>query len=412
MKIIRFHLTIIPALIALILTFSACAPAPAPPESAGAWPARVVLAQSQQTAAPAVAVADGRVVSVWIGADAGGVHQDARLLDANGSDETVVLPLPPRHPYAQQLIPASEGYFHLLWLDADENGITRLYGALLTPDLRVQRGPTALSSDGARRYAASREADGGLWVISSGGPLSEPLLSAHRVDAQGRPRLLEKPVVVENGDWPALRRAADGMLWLYWLRPFEGRVWAAPLNDGQAGTGSEVGDAPALNAGDRLESFHVGQDGTHRYLFWNLTRASGARESWWSAGPLQADRLPVPVRLGLGGASGARLETGFAGGAVEAVGSGPELALWVIPLAQPAPMLPAAAMLASGQIGMIYFREGAPVGLQPLGPAPALLGPPVLVTDGDGHLYLTTAEPGAEAAALVLRSTRALPSPP
>jgi len=393
----------------LVLLFALAACAQPPPTPASAWPTRLVLAQAEQTDAPALTVHDGRVWAAWIGADAGGVHQDAGWLDAAGAGQPVVLPLPPTHPFAQQLFPARDGNVHLLWLDADANGNTQLYSTLLSGTLAVLRGPTPLTENGAWRYAAHADDSGVLWMVSSGGIVSEPSLTVRRVDAQGRPRIEEQPAVAADADWPALRPAADGTLWLYWLSVSENRVWAVALVEGQTRAAHDITEAPALNAGDHLESFRVGQDGTQQYVFWNLTRANNERESWWTHGALTAGTLPLPERLRVEAASTSPFATGFAGEQAEAAQIGGSPVAWVMPLDAPAPLLPAAALLPDGQLGLLYFRDGALVGMQTLGARPVLLGMPVLTADANGHLYLTTAEAGAETAALTLYSTRTFP---
>ena len=402
-----FRTFLLSCLLVCVALLTGCAPSPSPLQSA--WPTRLVLAQAEQTAAPALTVSGGRVFTAWIGADANGVHQDARVWDATGAGAVTVLPLPPVHPYGQQLFPAGDGGVHLLWLDADADGVTQVYSALLSAKLDVLRGPTPLTTSGAWRYAAYAAPDGTLWVVSSGGNVSEPSLTVHEVDAQARPRLQDQPAVVPDADWPTLRRAADGTLWLYGLRLPENRVWVATLTDGQVSSAQAISDSPVLNAGDRLEGFRVGQDGAQQYLFWDITRANGERESWWTRGAFAAESLPPPERLRVEAGDSLALETGFAGGQVESAQIGGEGAVWVTPLDSAESVLPAAALLSDGQLGVVYFRDGTLVGMQRLGVAPTLLGLPMLVADGDAHLYLTVAEAGESTAALMLYSTRTQP---
>jgi hypothetical protein len=141
----------------LVTLVAACTPSVTPtptPLLTSSWGRIIVIGQAEQSQAPALWLQSQRIVTIWVGADEAGVHHDARVLSQAGLLERVTLPLPPVRPYAQRLIPAADNALHLLWLDAGETGETRLFSALLTPTLDVERGPTPVSDQRTLRYAA------------------------------------------------------------------------------------------------------------------------------------------------------------------------------------------------------------------------------------------------------------------
>jgi hypothetical protein len=101
------------------LLVSACTPARA--TEGGAWGMPLTIGYAEQADAPAMLVTGGQVSLAWIGSDESGVHQDAVSMNAAGLSMRVVLPLPPKRPYGQQLFPAGDQRY-LLWLDADDQG--------------------------------------------------------------------------------------------------------------------------------------------------------------------------------------------------------------------------------------------------------------------------------------------------
>src|SRR5690606_36568070 len=150
-------------LLLIAVLFAGCPSTPPPPQSA--WGGVITIAQAEQMSAPALWEDGQRLTAAWIGADEGGVHHDARVVDAGGAlTPGTILPLPPARPHRQTLLPAADGLLHLMWIDANPAGENRLYSALLTPDLRVERGPVELSSAPTYAYAALPAADGGLWT--------------------------------------------------------------------------------------------------------------------------------------------------------------------------------------------------------------------------------------------------------
>ncbi|MBZ0298384.1 MAG: hypothetical protein K8J31_01530, partial [Anaerolineae bacterium] len=161
---------------ALFIVLTGCQPPPPTPVSS-LWGSIATLAEAEQSQAPALWVQpDGVLTAAWIGSDSSGVHQDARVVSGPLLGNSRTLPLPPVHPLMQTLLPGPGDLLHLLWLDADENGEQRLYAALLSADLQIERGPTLISDRETLRYTANVVGDGSLMIIWSGGPLAEPAL--------------------------------------------------------------------------------------------------------------------------------------------------------------------------------------------------------------------------------------------
>jgi hypothetical protein len=379
----------------LIMLLAACtSTTPTPTPVVSAWGEIVTLGQAEQIDAPSIWLFQDQVMATWIGADETGIHQDMRAILKTGLSERIVLPLPPKNPYSQQMYPDQNGNTHLLWLDADDSGQVGLYSALVTSGMKVVRGPTLISHEISRRYAAMPNGDGSLWVISSGGLVIEPSLYARLIDAQGRPRSEDVYQIVGDADWPALVRTNDGMIYLYWIRHSDGTVMRSTLTNGIPDNPQPISQTISLNAGDRLLSFSAGLDTTHGYLFWNVSRADGSAETWFASRGLDAaPQEAPPVRMGFNRSKG-NFETGFNSGTVGVARTGDNWLGWTVPLAGQFNVLPVAA--ASGDnLGIVYLKGGVVVGYQDIVAVSNLIGLPALLTDRDRFLYLAWSEPGA-----------------
>jgi hypothetical protein len=301
-----------------------------------------------------------------------------------------VLPLPPVRPYAQSWIPAGGDNLHYFWLDAAANGQTQLYSALINAQLAVERGPTAVSDTLALRYAAVADDAGQAWVVWSGSVLSEPALNLQAVDDGGRPQLPQQIAV--NADFPAIVRANDGTMLLFWLE--DGQLMRVVLSGGAVLERTSLTNAVYLGAGDRLHSLNVGLDRTHAIVFWNVTRTSGKVEIWFVSAAIGAASASQPTQLTLETLPGAVFETGFNTGSAVSATSG-ELSLsWAAPLHGQYDTLPVAVQTPTG-LGVIYFRDGAVAGYQDVVSGIQLIGEPTLVADRNRDLYLAWFEPSA-----------------
>ncbi len=392
------------ALLLSLLTSCGGAASTTPTPPASPWGEIVTLGETEQTDAPDIIIQTDQVIAAWIGADERGVHQDMRALRANGLGEIIVLPLPPVHPYAQQVAAGSAGHFHLLWLDAvaDE---TRLFSALVTNTPELERGPTIVSHEHTLRYTALANGDGSLWTVTSGGVIAEPSLYARYIDAAGRPRLEDRSAAVSDADWPALLRDDTGALWLFWLRHSDGQVLRSPFVDGWAENPQIISPGLALNPGDRLMDFNAALNSQDTYLFWNVTRADGRPESWYARGRLDTVTWGAPQRLRFDMID-APFETGFNTGTAQQAAEGERDLVWARPLATSPDVLPVAG-LADNRLVVLYLRAGAVAGYQQITTVNGLLGAPNLLTDRDRHLYLAWAEVGSSGSArLRLTMTR------
>ncbi|MEP7292490.1 MAG: hypothetical protein ABI835_11940, partial [Chloroflexota bacterium] len=334
----------------------------------------VLLGQAPQGNAPALALSGGDLIAAWVGSDERGVHQDARRVGGNSTGAITTLPLPPTHPYGQQLIPGMNGHTHLLWLDANESGQTTLYSALLASDLSVERGPVSVSEGLALAYSAVADGAGGIWTAWSGGLMAEMAVYVRRSDDEGRP--LQTTTLAAAGEHPALVRTNTGEIWLFWLA--DGalmRQRVEPSTEAQPLTGTI-----SLAPGDQLVNLQAALDASSAYFFWNVTRANGSSETWWTAGALDASVWRQPTRLTSEAGAGLR---------------------WVSP-ATGQTDLAAAAVASDAGLGMITLSGGQVVGYKLVVPGARLIGLPALLTDRRENFVLAWAAPGEVSADLRL----------
>ncbi len=385
-------------LLILSAVFAACTPTNTPNDrNISAWGNTLTITQAEQSNAPALWVANDRITAAWVGADESGVHQDARFFTSDDLTETVVLPLPPVHPYAQTIFPAQLDYTHFLWLDAGDNGENRLYSALITPDVTVERGPTPVSNAQTFRYTALASGDGGLQTVWSGGLLSEPTLYYQPVDAVGRPGAAT--ALTLNADWPTLIRANDGTRHLFWLRPVDQRLFYGMLTESGLTGITEIDTALNLSPNSRLVNLQSALDVTHMYVFWNIVDASGEAESWFISREINGGEWSAPIKLRIALTDSqaetplASLDTGFNSGTTFVTDAGDALLSWTMPLSGQYAILPVAAQVGD-KIALVYFQGGAIRGYQPI-TAADLIGLPTLQVDRDRYLYLAWAQPGA-----------------
>ncbi|HEX2907831.1 MAG TPA: hypothetical protein VHO69_13265 [Phototrophicaceae bacterium] len=383
-------------LVGLVLAGCASTPTPPPPVTS-AWGTIITVGQAEQTGAPNLLAENKQVSLAWIGADETGVHQDSRTITTTGLSARVVLPLPPTRPYAQQIAPASGGRFHLLWLDADAEAQSQLYTATITSALETERGPVQLSSQPTRRYTLLPADNGTLEIITSGGQPAEPALFYHFVDASGRPRQETNNALVTDADWPTLAHTSDNTAYLFWRQPNDGQVLRGQLVNGRVDTPEPVTQI-RLKAGDRLDSLNAALDNTTQYLFWNLTRANGDHESWYTCRSLNENSWSPADRLGVQPQPDQSFETGFNSGAAKVARNGEHWLSWAAPLTGQFEMLPVAARVGN-TLALIYFQGGQLIGYQAIVTPVEILGQPVLQADRDKFLYLAWAQPNANGSA-------------
>lgn len=314
------------------------------------------------------------MIAAWIGMEPAGVHHDARII---GADHTasVTLPLPPVHPYAQMLLPAGTGAFHLFWLDApysDPAAANRLYHARITPDLTVERGPTDISGGLALRYDAAPLSAGGALIVWSGGVIGEPALYATLLDPLGRPRPPERIEI--DADYPALVPYGDDRFGLYALS--NGQIIHLVLSGATVTARTVIGAGIFLAADDRLESFTASADSRFDYLFWNVTRGSGGQETWYAFGAFTEGSWHAPAKLRM------------------AASDAPPA--WAAPLERSTlsgePFLPVAVQYGS-EIGTLNVRGASVEGYTPVIDRVQLISPPRWIEAPNGASLLTWSQP-------------------
>lgn len=360
-----------------------------------AWGMVLHLGQAEQRSAPQLWATSERLTAVWVGADANGIYHHSRTLTSSGLSSTTVLPLSPIHPYGQRLFAASGDNLHLLWLDANAEGETRLYAAVISPERTLVRGPILVSDQRTLRYAAVPDRNGALWVVFSGGLVAEPGLYAVYLDAEGRPRR-DITRIISDADWPSFAQTNDSASLLFWRRPSDGTVQRARFADGSLDEATVITPIPLL-PGDRLEDLSAAVDNSHEYVFWTVTRASGQTETWWASGlPDSGDWQAA--RLGIAADPYQLIETGFNTGLVFTALAGEKRVSWASPLAGQFDTLPVAAQ-SENALAMVYFRDGEIAGYQEIVQETKLIGVPDLKADRDQFLYVSWAQPGADGTA-------------
>jgi hypothetical protein len=357
------------------------------------WGGIFIVGQAEQGDAPAMALTDAGIAFAWVGADDTGVHQDARIFDGTNGSEHVVLPLPPVHPYNQQIVIAGLGGIHFLWLDAEDTSASdsRLFSAFINRRLQNELGPIRVSDRATLRYDYVSNADGSLWVVWSGGQVVEPSLYGNFVDASSRPR--DAQLLTPNADYPTLIRTVEGTVVLFWMQVSTHRVYRAILGDGVLSDAQSVTSAPTLERGDRLVSMKVGLDSTEGYLFWNVTRADGTFETWYAHGLLDSTTWSVPKRLGIEVVADETFVTGYNSGTAQEATNGDLWLSWGSPATGQYDVLAVAGQIGDG-LAVIYFSGGEVVGYQGITTLThRLIGMPKLLTDRNRHLYLSWSEP-------------------
>lgn len=392
----------------LILFLTACAPTRAD-ETTSLWGPITDLGEAVQADSPALWIYPDRVTTAWIGADDTGTYQYMRSAAANMLTDITRLPLPPVYPHAQGLFPAAEDHTHILWLDtaydAPLDGLL-LWSSTITPDLNVERGPVRVTQPGVFRYAAAPAGDGALWVVWSGGLPAEPSLALQMIDSVGRPRLARE--IVTSADYPALARASDNTLYLYWISALDGDVYRGVLQGETITQVRSLLPSVWLERGDRLAGFSAGFDESHAYLLWNIVRISGEVETWIASAALSDDVWSAPARLGIDILPTGEFITGFNSGTSQAVKLGTSWLRWGALLPGQFENLAIAGQVNQA-LGIVYLHAGEVRGWQTITSLEGqnLIGTPSLHTDVNLDLYLAWSQPTPEGHALLrVTSTR------
>ncbi|PJF23406.1 MAG: hypothetical protein CUN56_01055 [Phototrophicales bacterium] len=354
---------------------AACATSDAPvtPEKRySAWGEVIPLAEAQQVDAPALLLNVQDLSIAWL---------TTTPVDTYHTINGTLLTIPTTDPYHQTLYPADNAFKHLIWLDAavDGDGM-RIWSAWISPQETTERGPIPVSDRPSYRYAVLPMPDQSLWLVWSGDLPGEPNLYSQFIDNHGRNRLPQR--ITSDADYPAF--AGNH---LYWINVLNNTVHQADFTNGVIDNERELVQIPELYLGDWLLNFQVGQDQTHTYLVWNIQRASGNVETWFSAGT--GDDWMSPTRLGINPQPQTRFETGFNGGSALTAVNGDVWLSWAAVLPGQFSHFVMAAQ-AGNQLGVVYLKAGQVVGWQSVVTLElGLIGTPQLRTDRNLHLYLT-----------------------
>lgn len=321
--------------------------------------------------------------------------------------QPVILVLPAYSPLDVSLYPAQVNDFHLLWIDRTGDAeFLRLLGGRISPDAVAQLGANPLSPDPVYHYTALSTEDDGLLVVWSGGLPSEPMLYLQMLDALGRVRFPE--VLVSDSDYPALAHTPDNTRWLFWILR-EKEVLRAPLDEQTLGAVTPVTPMLYLASTDQLQSMTAAVDGDYGYLFWQIVRADGTPEVWFTSGKLDsAENWQYPRWLKIAVDEAQTIDSDFNARAVNAAQESEhgQAIHWAAPLNGQNETVPVAVNMGDFT-GVLYFREGAVIGYESVVKTGVLSGAPAIAADGEEHLTLAWSQAGNDAlSALRYTTTR------
>ncbi|MFZ4828660.1 MAG: hypothetical protein ACOYLB_15025 [Phototrophicaceae bacterium] len=380
------------------------------PQERSAWGQVITVTQTTQLDAPALAVAQDRLLLAWVGHPNNQVHQDMVAFTTQQMTPIITLPLPPTLPQTQRLSVAYGQTAHLFWRDFDASGQTQLYNALVDETLGIFRGPIQLSVQPTECYDILPTFTGEAIVFWRSGHRAEPNLEASQVDVSGRVVWTET-LVQGMGGCPAVAVGIEPPQ-LVWSVP-TGEVMLAEYHDGRVESLRQVGEVPYRDATVYRYHLRVASEGGRLYLFWGVLLPSLQVETWFAVYDISGGQWQPARPLRVLPLLNTRFTTTFNSGdtlqAREPVT--PEEGFqvgWSAPLVGDYGVVAVAGQLADGRIGVIYLKQGEVVGMQPLAQTEqAWLGAPSFVADSDRHLYLAWSQPiSATATALKLTSTR------
>ncbi len=250
---------------ALLLIPTACA---APTETAlrVPWQALHKVAETAPNNQTALWTDGTKTVLAW----PGGPDQPGIRL-SNGTNETVLLPFGTLQQVA--LYPADAGLLHILWLDQTHPDEPRLASALITTDGKIERGANAVSAKATTHYAAVRLANGNVLTLWIEARQHSPLY-AQLLDGADR---AHPPVrLSSDASYPTGMVDLNGTLHLAWLENAASQSWTIrylTFNNSSLPDTDNPSTIPVavikLGAGESLEDFALGMDGTHVYCLWN-----------------------------------------------------------------------------------------------------------------------------------------------
>ncbi|MEL7435285.1 MAG: hypothetical protein AAFN11_15160, partial [Chloroflexota bacterium] len=207
------------------------------------------------------------------------------------------------YPLQQRLFTTDDNIL-LFWLDRTAEDF----------DLRVQvggfnrggiaeLGPVVLSDQPTRNYSVVPTDDNLFRVVWSGGLGQTTNLYLNQVDAFGRPFGGGRLRI--GGDYPALLRAIDGTVHLFWLEDNGRDAYSATFNESNDPVLTDIQRVVTANISgtDIIEHFSLAYDGETVTLIWHVRRVNNTRlvitssASLANASDASAYTAPEPLRL-------------------------------------------------------------------------------------------------------------------
>lgn len=371
-----------------------------------------MIGRGTQSNAPALLPHGDAIITGWVNTDTQTGEYDilqyiSTINITQREANTTFVPAPPVIPHDQQIYPAEGGLTHLIWKDIPWDDLTHgivLWSSLMRPDLSIELGPVRLTQQVVYQVDTLADESGGVWLAWTSEPRAEPTLYLQYLDSAGRPRLPGR--LHSDVQWPALTDTPGGELRIFWLQDRD--VYSAAIRENALEDMRAITSNVTLDPGDLITDFSAGSDQNTIYLLWNITRAGGNAETWFTTSVSSSEAWTPPQQLGLTINPETTLATEYNGGDAQAATSGETWLKWGAMIAGEAE-----TMVIAGQIneavGVAYFQSGEIIGYQQLVEinASGLIGTPTLYTDSDSHLYLAWAEsiPGISAR-LRLTTTR------
>lgn len=344
-------------------------------EPQSAWGDLFSLGTAGLSSSPALAVLPDRLAVAYSLSDNDGAHQVIRWLMNGSLNDPLTLTLPPIQPRGQLVFPAEQNRVFLLWIDLDEaTSLPALFFALIEPTGEIARGPLRLSTEYERVYDfhAALTADNALWVTWSGAIRREANVSLRRIDGDGRPATT--PIALAtDARHPVLIPNTDGTLTLLYEDGRGESLIRARIAQGVLLESTRITGQISRTPGTVTNSVFAAADETHEYIFWNLTRDDGRRETWFSVGSRESTSYAAPILF----------EPPYQ---------------WVRPLPNARGDVRAAVM-DGDTIGVVTLRAGAFGGFEPVVTCASVIDPPALYRDSGGRLILAWSQPNQSAPA-------------
>jgi hypothetical protein len=304
------------------------------------------------------------------------------------------------------------GTLQLFWL-SDQ----RLYTARLEPGTRDMGPPLLLSADAkVASYDVAQGANGAMAIWYAGSQEDPGLYALPAGDPGG-----EATLVDPLGIAPNLGYDDDGMLHATWARypPGENhpQFFYGAYPDGRYAPGAETVVLEPRVGTTRVYGPWLGLDKQDVYLLWTIIPRIGPRSGMAAtyyvrfppgrpaaASPVGQLSIPYEYHLDYQPFPDGSLQTGprVALGSAAPYNNTYISELVLDPAQAPELAIAFHTRLAylrrkeQGQVSVVFFQDGAPVGYQQITFTPANSGFPAVLSDEAGQLYITWLESGAE----------------